>query len=50
MEQLDNNKIPRIRSAGEKYRELQLILQVCMDVIKVVELILKTVVGPTSQH
>ena len=27
MEQLDNNKIPRIASPGEKYRDIQLIVQ-----------------------
>lgn len=27
MQQLDNNKIPKIRSDGEKYRDMQLIVQ-----------------------
>ena len=27
MEQLDNNKIPRVGTAGEKYRDIQLIVQ-----------------------
>ena len=27
MEQLDNNKIPRVGSAGEKYRDVQLVVQ-----------------------
>ena len=27
MEQLDNNKIPRINSEGEKYRDIQLVVQ-----------------------
>ncbi len=27
MEQLDNNKIPKIGTSGEKYRDMQLIIQ-----------------------
>ncbi len=33
MEQLDNNKIPRIGSQGEKYRDLQLIIQLPKQVL-----------------